>query len=95
MDFFRDNPLLFTLLLIWAVVTVILVVLFIYRGTLETHEDDQVFLDAAEERMAEDQRVLVTKIDKVTKPIHFFMALSGALLAVIAAIWIWQIYKTF
>jgi hypothetical protein len=90
----RDN-ILFPLLIVWAAITAILVILFVWRGALETHEDDQVFLDAAEERMAREQHELVTKIERLSKPIHYLMIASGGLLVLMAAIWLWQVYKTF
>lgn len=95
MDALRENPLLFYLLILWAVVTVILVILFVWRAFLEGHEDDQVFIGSAEDHLAQEQRVLVAKIDRLSKPIHFLMFGSGALFAVAAGVWLWQIYKTF
>jgi hypothetical protein len=50
MDALRQNPLLFYLLILWAVVTTILLLLFVWRAFLEGHEDDQVFIGSAEER---------------------------------------------
>ena len=38
------GPLL-DVLLVWGVVTAVLVVLLVYRGTLEVREDDEIFLD--------------------------------------------------
>ena len=46
------------LLVAWGVVTAILVVVLVYRSTLETREEDQIFLDAAGESMASEQRAL-------------------------------------
>ena len=43
---------LFTLLVAWAVITAALICMLIYRGTLETHEEDQIFLDKAGDSMA-------------------------------------------
>ena len=34
---------LMTVMMAWGAVTAILICLLIYRGTLEAHEDDQVF----------------------------------------------------
>jgi uncharacterized membrane protein len=33
------------LLIVWGVLTVVLILLLIYRSTLTMHEDDQLFLD--------------------------------------------------
>jgi len=87
------NSILFPLLIVWGGITAVLIILFAWRGLLEGHEDDQVFLAPAEDRIAQEQRVLVAKIDRLTKPIHYLMVASGALLAVMAGIWLWQIYK--
>src|SRR5215813_14021876 len=37
--------------------------LLIWKSVLESHEDDQIFLDAAEAHMAQEQRELVAKIN--------------------------------
>lgn len=93
MDAFHD--LLYALLIAWGVVTAALVCLLIYRGTLEAHEDDQIFLDAAGDSMASEQRSLVARIDKLSRPITLLIVLSGSLLVVVAGIWLWQGYKNF
>ncbi|MFI5105063.1 MAG: hypothetical protein ACHP79_09095 [Terriglobales bacterium] len=93
MDAFHD--LLYALLIAWGVVTAALVCLLIYRGTLEAHEDDQIFLDAAGDSMASEQRSLVARIDKLSRPITLLIVLSSSLLVVVAGIWLWQGYKNF
>ena len=42
------HNMLFTLLVTWGIVTAALICLLIYRGTLESHEDDQIFLRSEE-----------------------------------------------
>jgi hypothetical protein len=93
MDTFHD--ILYAVLIAWGVVTAALVCLLIYRGTLEAHEDDQIFLDAAGDSMASEQRMLVARIDKLSRPITLLIVASSALLLVVAGIWLWQGYKNF
>jgi len=83
------------LLIAWGVVTAILVCMWIYRSTLETREEDQIFLDAAGESMARDQRALVARIERLSRPIMALAVLSGALLVVIAGLWLWQGFRSF
>ena len=83
------------LLIIWSVITGGLVFLMIYRGILSNKEEDQLFLGAAEEHMAREQRVLVAKIMRLTKPIIALSVLSGGLLLVIAGLWIYEGLKSF
>jgi len=93
MDTFHD--VLYAVLIAWGVVTAALVCLLIYRGTLEAHEDDQIFLDAAGDSMASEQRALVARIDKLGRPITLLIIASSVLLLVVAGIWVWQGYKNF
>jgi len=89
------HTVLYTLLVAWGAVTVILIGALIYRSTLETHEDDQIFLDAAGESMANEQRQLVARIEKLNRPIVSLYATSGGLLLVTGGLWVWQVLKTF
>jgi hypothetical protein len=83
------------LMVAWGVVTAALVCLLIYRGTLEAHEDDQIFLDAAGESMAQEQRMIVARIDKLSRPITLLIVASCVLLVVIAGIWLYQGFQKF
>jgi hypothetical protein len=68
----------------WGIVTAVFIVLFIWRSVLSSHEDDQIFLDAAEEHMAREQRELVAKINMLSRPLMGTGILAGVLLLVIA-----------
>jgi hypothetical protein len=87
--------LLYGLLVIWGVITVVLVCVMMYKSALETREEDHMFLDAAENHMAIEQRLIVQRIEKLHKPVMALMVVSGALLAVIAGLWIYQGFQTF
>jgi hypothetical protein len=86
---------LMILMIAWGGVTAILICLLIYRGTLETREDDQIFLDAAGDSMAAEQRLIVAKIDKLSRPITLLIIASDGLLLVAAAIWGFEAYQKF
>jgi hypothetical protein len=83
------------LLLAWGVVTAILVIAWIYRSALENREEDQIFLDAAGDSMAREQRAIVNRIEKLSLPITALMILSGVLLVAMAGFWIWKSIQSF
>jgi hypothetical protein len=88
------GPLLY-LLIAWGIVTAIFLFLLLRRSLLASHEDDQIFLDAAEEHMAKEQRELVAKINALSKPIMSTGILSGVLLLVIAGMWLYTGLRNF
>jgi hypothetical protein len=70
--------------------TVILVVLLIYRSTLTMHEDDQLFLDESEAHMAKDQVELMSKVNKLTPIVKVLGAVWGVALVVVASLAVYQ-----
>lgn len=74
------------LLILWVGFTLILVVLLIYRGTLTMHEDDQLFLDSAEEHMQKEQMEIIGKMNRITPWVRVCGAGSAVLIAVIAGL---------
>ena len=72
------------LLILWAGLTVVLIVLLIYRSTLAMHEDDQLFLDSAEAHMAKEQEELIVKMNRIQPWLRICGAGSALLLVVIA-----------
>jgi hypothetical protein len=88
------GPVLY-LLIAWGIVTAVFVLLFIRRSVLSSHEDDQIFLDAAEEHMAKEQRELVVKITSLSRPLMITGILSGALLLLAGGLWIYKGLQNF
>jgi hypothetical protein len=86
---------IFYLLIAWGIVTAIFLVLLIWRSLLESHEDDQLFIDAAEEHMAREQRDLVAKINTLSRPIMASGVAAGGLLLVIAGLWLYTGLRNF
>ena len=81
---------IFYVLIAWAIVTGIFMLLLIRRSLLASHEDDQIFLDAAQEHMAREQREIVAKIDALSRPLMTSGIASGALLLVLAGLWLYN-----
>ena len=67
---------IFYLLVAWGVLTAIFLVLLIWRSLLESHEDDQIFIEASGDRMAKEQRDLVQKINTLSKFVRSSSAIS-------------------
>jgi|HubBroStandDraft_2_1064218.scaffolds.fasta_scaffold34252_2 cell division protein FtsL len=82
-------------LVLWGAVTAVLIALLAYRGTLEIREDDQIFLDRAGDSMANEQRELVARIDKLSKPIKLFMILSIVLLLTALGVFLFEGFNKF
>jgi uncharacterized membrane-anchored protein YhcB (DUF1043 family) len=83
------SPGLVWLLIVWGVLTGILIILLIYRGTLTMQEDDQLFLDESASAMAEEQRELMAKVNRINPLVKVLGAVSGVLILVIAG---WAVY---
>jgi hypothetical protein len=88
------GPILY-LAVVWGVITVIFIGLLMWRSVLASHEDDQIFLDAAQEHMAREQRELVAKISSLSRPIATSGIAAGALLLVIVGMWLYEGLKSF
>lgn len=73
----------------WVVVTAVLIALVIYGNTLSSREEDQLYLNNAEQvMMASEQQVLIGRMNHPARVIVYMGALSGLLLAS-AGLWVW------
>lgn len=78
------------LLILWGGLTLILVVLLIYRGTLTMHEDDQLFLDTAEAHMQKEQQDLINKMDRITPWVRILGTCSVVLIVLIGGMFLYS-----
>lgn len=95
------------LLAAWGVVTCVLAVLLMYRSTLSSKEDDQIFIDSPEQHHFQmygakpatahfrEQQEIVAKISRLTKPILALAVTSGVLLLATLGLWAFQGMKNF
>ena len=81
---------IFMLLVLLGVMVAALVILLIYRSTLEMHEDDQLFLGSGESQMAKDQEELQATLNKVEPAVRWIGAACGLVLLVIAGLWVYE-----
>jgi hypothetical protein len=83
------------MLIAWGIVTAVFLALLLWRNLLESHEDDQLFIDAAEEHMAKEQRALIQRINTLSRPIMMTGILAGVLLLASAGLWLYEGLKHF
>lgn len=81
---------LMMLFVAWGAITIVLVILLIYRSTLTMHEDDQLFLDDSSLHMQAEQLDIQKRMGKIQPFVRLFGVASGLLIVVMAGVWIWQ-----
>jgi hypothetical protein len=88
------SPLLVKLFIAWIIITVIWLILFIYRGMIGRKEEDQVFLTSGEERLAHEQEQIAVKLKRLSPYLKIAGILSLLLLLAVAGLWIYEGLKT-
>lgn len=88
------GPILY-MLIAWGIITALFLILLIWRSLLESHEDDQIFIDSSGDHMAKEQRDLIQKINTLSRPIMASGVAAGGLLLFIAGFWLYQGLKNF
>jgi cell division protein FtsL len=83
-------PTLFELVVAWIVLTVALVILLIYRGTLTMQEDDQLFLGESEAHMAREQNEIISRVNKLGPFVKILGTASAVLVLAIAGLAVYQ-----
>jgi hypothetical protein len=91
---FTTGPILYVLIA-WGIVTIVFILLLVWRSVLASHEGDQIFLDSAQDHMAREQQELIAKIQKISRPLLGSGIVSGVLLLVLAGMWIYNGFKNF
>ena len=81
---------LMTLWIAWAAITTVLVGLMIYRSLIGLKEDDQLFLDSAENKLEAEQIALQNRLAKLQPYIRGLAGISVAILLVIGGIWVYR-----
>ena len=79
----------------WGVVTAVLFVLLVYRATMSSREDDQIFIDAAEQHHFEEQEELIARMTRLRTPIIALTAISAVLFLSGFSFWLYEGLKNF
>ena len=83
------------LILAWGLVTVALIGLVIYRGTLLAQQDYEVAVAGGDSLYQEQVQGIIAKTTRLRSSIIGFSILSGALLLASAAFWIYFGWSSF
>jgi hypothetical protein len=84
------TPQLEILVGLFIVSLVIWFILIIYKKRLERQEEDKVFLGSTPERLGEEQKQILQKVMKLSKPLWIFGTLTVLLLLCSIGMWIYQ-----
>ena len=82
--------LVFAMLIAWLAVTLVFIVLCVYRATISLQEEDVLYIDPGEDKQLQEQKEVNAKIERL-RPI-----LTGTLVAVIVlglatfGLWVYQ-----
>jgi hypothetical protein len=79
----------------WGVITLVLIGVVVYRGVLSNREDDQIFLDDAEQRYYAEQQANLARMERLNGPIIALSVISGILFLTTVGVWIYQGYSSF
>ncbi|HXQ26959.1 MAG TPA: hypothetical protein VN822_11160 [Candidatus Acidoferrales bacterium] len=78
------------MLIACGITTIVLAILVIYGNALSTREEDQLYLNKAEQSMmASEQRVLVAKMNRLKKVIVVLAVISGILVLASTGTWLY------
>jgi hypothetical protein len=78
------------LLIALGLATAILAVLVIYGNALSTREEDQLYLNGAEQSiMASEQKVLIAKMDRLKNVIIVLAVIAGTLALASGGVWVY------
>jgi len=79
----------------WAAVTVVFLILFLYRSLVGMKEEDTLILSEAESQLEEEQKQIQLRLHRIRPYLRGFGWTSAALLVAIAGVWVYRGLKDF
>jgi hypothetical protein len=84
------SHMLLSLLVVWAVITTALILAVIYRSIVSMKREGQLFLDPGEAHLEAEQQEILKKLDMLRPVITWLSVISGILILVVGALWLYQ-----
>jgi hypothetical protein len=82
--------LVFGLLIAWLAVTAVMIFFLVWRAVIGLREEDQLFIDPSEERLAREQREIVSKLERLQPYVIGSVTGSIVLAVTTFAVWVLQ-----
>jgi hypothetical protein len=81
--------------IVWAVLTVTLLALLAYRGTITRYEEDQIFLDDASNVQQKEQEHIVARVNSLRPYLRAVTGATCVMSATIIGIYVWDAFRQF
>jgi len=81
--------------IVWAVLTVTLLAMLAYRGTITRYEEDQIFLDDASTIQQQEQVLIVTRVNRLRPYLRAVTGATCVMSAMILGIYVWDAVRQF
>jgi hypothetical protein len=81
------------LLIVWAIVALVTLMLYAYRGRLTRDEEGQIFLDDAFAHEKAIQTEIVTKVNRLQPMLRASLILTVLMTVVVVGYYSWGAYK--
>ena len=78
---------------LWALVTIVYIALFLYRAIVGAKEEDSLFISAGEAHMAEEQRQIMQRVNRVDPATHAFGIATAVMTVVVAGAWGYSVFR--
>lgn len=82
--------LVFGMLIAWLVVTLVFIVLCVYRAVISLQEEDVLYIDPGEDKLLQEQREVNTKIERLRPVLLGTLTLVVVLGVATFGLWVYQ-----
>ena len=82
-----------TMLVIWAVVTLCFLALLAYRSQITRYEEDQLFLNGANNNEEQEQNEIVRKVKRLAPFVRILGGAASLVTISIAGLWLYDAWQ--